>query len=282
MAEIRVDKIQVGVINASNFVKKDLKDKNLKMQDIIDALQDQVTDHFRPAWGIDAELKVIHDEGPIKCTEMCSSCTPPPESWWLLIVDNSDVAGVLGYRDTTDKGLPLAKVFAETANGYGLSWTVTASHELLEMLADPGMSLAAVRPTDDPTIASGRMYAYEVCDPCGNDEYPIGKNNIRVANFVYPAWFQWFQDPKWSNNENTQFMHKNHNTVKAPFQLQPGGQISVLDIPCGSGWYQIFEKEKEKTADYDHMLYNMRPRVGSRRERRRMVAQGLGKSGPGV
>jgi hypothetical protein len=291
MAERRVDKIQVGVINASNFVKKDLEEKHLTMQDIIDALQEQVEHHFGPAWGISAEVKPLDDSGPVPCVQMVkrprlsssmsestvAPCTPS-KSWWLLIVDNSDAAGVLGYRDTTHEGLPLAKVFAETAEGYGLPWTVTASHELLEMLADPGMSLAAFRPTGKPTEASGRLYAYEVCDPCGNDQYLIGEKDISVANFVYPAWFQWFHDPKWFPNANNQFMHKYYDEVTAPFQLRPGGQISVLDIPSGSGWYQIFE-DKEPISD--HMLYNMRPRVGSRRERRRMVAQPLSKSGPG-
>ena len=283
MAEIKFNKIQIGVINASNFVKKYLNDHKLIMQDIVDALQEQVTEHFRPAWGIDAELKVIHEEGPIMCTEMCSKCTPPPESWWLLILDNSDEAGILGYRDTTPEGLPLAKVFAETASRYGLPWTVTASHELLEMLADPGMSLTAFDPTNSPTEASGRLYAYEICDPCGDDKYTIGKKKIEVANFVHPTWFQWFQHSKWSNNQKTRFTHKNDRTVTEPFQLQPGGQISVLDMLSGSGWYQIFGNEDKIP---DRMRYYMRARVGSRRERRRMVAHGIGKSerggaGPG-
>jgi hypothetical protein len=64
MAESRVDKIRVGVINASNFIKKDLENKHLKIGDIIDALQEQLDNHFRPAWGIQAEVELIDDAGP--------------------------------------------------------------------------------------------------------------------------------------------------------------------------------------------------------------------------
>jgi hypothetical protein len=195
---------------------------------------------------------------------MCQRCKPSPGLWWLIILDNSDIAGVLGYHDATPEGLPLAKVFAETADGYGRPWTVTASHELLEMLADPGMSLVAFKPAS-PTESSGCLYAYEVCDPCDDDQYSIGKNNIPVSNFVYPAWFEWFRNPSppWGCGQHTQFIHCYDKDVGEPFQLRPGGHITVIDIPGSSGWRQINERPYS---------YNMRPYVGSRRDRRRILA----------
>jgi len=42
-----------------------------------------------------------------------------------------------GHHDLTPDGLPVGKSFAGTDKHFGHSWTVTASHELLEMLADP-------------------------------------------------------------------------------------------------------------------------------------------------
>jgi hypothetical protein len=35
----------------------------------------------------------------------------PPKTWLIGVFDNSDQAGVLGYHDLTEDGLPLAKVF---------------------------------------------------------------------------------------------------------------------------------------------------------------------------
>jgi len=50
-----------------------------------------------------------------------------------VILDDSDQAGALGYHDLTSDGLPIGKVFAASDLKAGTSWTVTASHELLEM-----------------------------------------------------------------------------------------------------------------------------------------------------
>ena len=68
--------------------------------------------------------------------------TPAAGTWWLSILDNTDRAGVLGHHDLTPDGLPVGKSFAGTDKHYGHSWTVTASHELLEMLADPDINLS--------------------------------------------------------------------------------------------------------------------------------------------
>ena len=89
---------------------------------------------------------------------------------------------------------PIAKVFVDTDRQSGRAWTISASHELLEMLVDPGMNLTVLRPTDE-MATTGQLYAYEVCDPCDADEYviQIHEKRIQVSNFVYPAWFEWFQ-----------------------------------------------------------------------------------------
>src|SRR5512135_775495 len=112
--------IQIAVINASTAVSDD------EVRTAAAALQIQVRRDFAPAWGIDADLTVV-PRGE----------TPEAGAWWLVILDTSDSAGALGYHDLTPEGLPLAKVFAQSALKLGFQWTITASHELLEMLADP-------------------------------------------------------------------------------------------------------------------------------------------------
>jgi hypothetical protein len=87
--------------------------------------QRQVSEHFAPTWGVDATLNLV-----------VAGAKPLPGSWWLVILDDSDQAGTLGYHDLTDEAMPLGKVFVKTAQAAGIKWTVTASHELLELLAD--------------------------------------------------------------------------------------------------------------------------------------------------
>src|SRR5215470_4975351 len=165
--------IKVAVINASTVLT------DAQVQAVVPALQTQVHSHFAPAWGIDADLTFVP-----KTTK------PASGAWWLVILDNSDQAGALGYHDVTTEGLPLGKVFAGTDLQYGVQWTITASHELLEMLADPDIDLTVFVQPDNK---SGRIYAYEVCDACEADNYGYAIDGTMVSDFVYPAWFESFR-----------------------------------------------------------------------------------------
>lgn len=227
--------IQLAVINASTVLT------DADVQPVVAALQTQVSDHFAPVWGVDADLTFVPIGG-----------TPAPGSWWLAILDNSDQAGALGYHDITSEGLPLGKVFAATDLQYGYNWTVTASHELLEMLADPDVNLTTFVQSD---ATSGVLYAYEVCDACEADVYGYQIDGITVSDFVYPTWFESFWSPG-----AAQFDYGNQ--IQSPFALLPGGYIGYFDVTAGTGWQQQF-------AEAGLRKYSMRPAVGSRRERRR-------------
>lgn len=119
--------IQIAVINSS----KTLTDG--QVQSAVPALQTQMHRDFAPVWGIDADLVFV-----------LTGQQPAANAWWLVILDNSDQTGALGYHDLTPQGLPLGKIFAGTDLQYGEQWTVTASHELLEMLGGPDINLTAL------------------------------------------------------------------------------------------------------------------------------------------
>lgn len=225
--------IDIGVIHKSTAVTAQ------EVQAALPALQTQVSRDFAPVWGIDANLTFVPD-----------GSVPPPDSWWLVVFDNSDQAGALGYHDVTTQGLPMGKVFAGSDKKYGYQWTVTLSHELLEMLADPEINLTVF---DQPTGSTGRLYAYEVCDACEADQYGYDINGTLVSDFVYPAWFQ-------ASRTNGQCDHGGH--IKVPFELLPGGYIGIFDVTGGTGWTQL-------TPPGAMLRYDSRPHVGSRRERRR-------------
>ena len=228
--------IQISVINASTVLN------DTEIRPVVSALQQQVTNHFLPAWGVDAELTFIP-----------TGSTPPNGSWWLTILDDSDQAGALGYHDLTSEALPISKVFAATDLKYGNKWTVTASHELLEMLADPNINLTVFVQTAN---TSGTLYAYEVCDACEADNFGYSISNVQVSDFVYPAWFESFRA-----EGSTQFDQTNN--IKSPLQLLSGGYIGVYNVTDGNGWTQL-TAEKKLTETLQ------RGNVGSRRERRRV------------
>jgi hypothetical protein len=232
--------LNVSIINSSTVVTDD------QLEPVVAALQVQVERDFGPAWGVDASLTFVPSGG-----------SPDPATWWLTVLDNSDHAGVLGYHDRTSAGLPHGKVFAGTDLLRGHSWTVTASHELLEMLADPDVSLVTFVQTDAHT---SRLYAYEVADPCEADQYGYDIDGTTVSDFVMPAWFESF----WAAGA-TQFDQQ--GLITAPLTVLAGGYASVFDLSAGAGWSQVFGKPAG-AAEVDYS-YTMRAHLGSRRERRR-------------
>lgn len=226
--------IQITVINESTIVS------DTDLAPTVAALQKQVTNDFRPVWGTDAELTIIP-----------KSTQPPAGSWWLVILDDSDQANALGYHDLTSEGLPIGKVFAASDLKAGTSWSVTASHELLEMLADPNINLTVFVQNAN---TAGMLYAYEVCDACEDDGLGYRIDNILVSDFVYPAWFEGFR-----TEGSAQFDRQNR--MQKPFELLFGGYIGVFDVTAGSGWQQ-------QTADKHPANLLHRGAVGTRRERR--------------
>jgi hypothetical protein len=234
ISHAQVPPIQISVINESTVLT------DADVTPVVNALQEQVSNDFLPVWGIDAELTMV------------SKGTAPSEtSWWLVILDDSDQAGALGYHDLTPNSLPIGKAFAASDLKAGTSWTVTASHELLEMLADPDINLTAFVQNADTT---GTLYAYEVCDACEDDSFGYQIDDVLLSDFVYPAWFESFRA-----QGSTQFDHMNQ--IKNPLELLKGGYIGVFDVTEGTGWQQ-------QTMEHNLVNVKFRGPVGSRRERR--------------
>jgi len=154
---------------------------------MVTACNTQVARDVAPVWGRTAL--------PVRLYSNVNSI--PKDSAIIYIVNNADQAGALGYHTETWGGQVYGKVFAQTIMSYGLkplfdgaNITVASvlSHEVLELMFNPYVSLWA----DGPTIDTDKNeYAYEVCDPVEADVYTIMASNtkVSVSNFVYPEWF---------------------------------------------------------------------------------------------
>ncbi len=180
--------------------------------------------------------------------------TPPPATWHLEILLNSDQPGALGYHEEQSEvmkggaaaggllrkashhssrglrkdnpSLPLMKIFAETAEKDKASLAEVCSHEMLEAAVDP---TPMKTPRTAPNAAEGRIYIVEVGDPVQECGYDV--NGQTVADFALPAWFGMPQ-----NEAPGQMSFR--SSVAGPFQLARGGYISWAPEDEPNNWKQ--------------------------------------------
>ena len=113
------------------------------------------------------------------------------------------------------------------------AWSVTLSHEILELIADPfgNRLVAAAHPLD----AQQRVkYLLEVCDPCQAVWYAV--NGVPVSDFYTPRYF----DPVGVDRDRYSFTGE----LELPLQILEGGYLSWID-PEDSGLYQLGAGESE-------------------------------------
>ena len=193
----------IAITNASTCLT------DTQVEATLPSLQKQVSEDFRAYWNLDCTLTFLAREQVLTA------------GWWqIVMLDNPDQAGVLGYHEMSSQRTPLGKIFAKLDLDSGSSWTVTLSHELLEMLADPWTNWCA-------TGSDNRIYALEVADPVEADALGYEVDGVLLSDFVTPAWFE----P--TSADRLDF--KQH--VSKQLELAPGGYISVLDPH--KGWTQV-------------------------------------------
>jgi len=127
----------------------------------------------------------------------------------LVYFDDADQAGALGYHDVTKDGQPVSKIFVKTTLADHELVSVTACHELFEMVIDPIANLWA-------EASDGTEYAYEMCDAVEEETFLV--DGIEMSNFLHPAWFEPFKHPA-----GTKFDHL--GLLKKPFTMTKGGYV---------------------------------------------------------
>jgi hypothetical protein len=138
---------------------------------VVAACAAQLREEFSVAWEL------------VPCEVICGGPTDP-DAFQMTVFDNSTDPGALGYHDVDDKGRPRGFVFAKETMNDGGKWSVTLSHELLEMRGDEYISTWV-------QAGDGKMRAFEMCDAVENDEYEkqVGDTKVSVSNFLLPAYF---------------------------------------------------------------------------------------------
>src|SRR5262245_8723229 len=144
--------------------------KNRDLMRVCAALQKQIARDFEPIWKVPATVDSFEKLEDV------------PIGYWPIIVrDDIGYPGAAGIHLDQD-GQPFSLVQFEP------QWALTASHEVLEMLADPFGS--RVIAGDSIKSGQGRVeYLVEVCDPSEAAEFGYTVNGVLLSDFYTPAYF---------------------------------------------------------------------------------------------
>ena len=173
------------------------------------------------------KIQLDRDVAPMWLRGTWNIVTNQPESvgYPIVILDNPDHAGALGYHTESPDGKVWGRVFVKpVVDGGGemltgsLSVAAVLSHEVIEAYCDPNVNLWA-------DMNNGKMVCFEACDPVESDSYTVltkSGRNVSVSNFVLPAWF----DVQAAPGTKLDFMAK----VQKPFTMSTGGYMVVFDM----------------------------------------------------
>lgn len=173
------------------------------------AVQKQIIRDLGPIWNIEASIAAF------------GALEDVPVDYWIVYLCYSVPSGSGDHRDSD--GLPAA--FVEWTD----DWSVSVSHEVLEMLVDPWGKRLVAGPSLKPD--QGRVeYLLEISDPCQSLDFAYNINGEKVSDFYTPRYF----DPVASPGVQYSYSGK----ITEPRQVLKGGYLSWFDS-VGGRWWQL-------------------------------------------
>ena len=229
-----VDKTQVEKIYVTNLASRYWSDKEIKKD--IPAWETALNRDFAKYWHT-ARYKLVF-----------LGRNPAPEGTISAVIQaKGPIDGALAYHWIERNGQPSITVYAGTGVYYGYDNSVSMTHELFELAADPLTSYASEGyPAgwfylEKPDLSIEQYpqegivsWFNEVADPVEADFYRI--NGVEISDFVTPAWF----------NDGTGARFDFMGLCQQPFWVRPGGYAQFQDA---LGWHQVLNFRKGHPSD---------------------------------
>ena len=212
----------ISVVNFS-----DLSDSDV--QTSIRAVNRQIQEDFAPIWGAVWNLR-LHGSS-FNADDIDSLVEEFIQGEAVLyIVDEGHLPGAAGYHAMNGREMPYGFVFITNPN----DWTVTLSHEALEIIIDPTVNVLVPGPDPRPGGQNNIvLHTYEVCDAVERTSYVI--DEVRVSNFITQQWF--FPDD--APGTRNDFL----GVGVASFDATPNSHLDFLDL--AEGWVRFFGQASE-------------------------------------
>jgi len=207
----------ISVVNHTNGL---LQDESIQVA--IRAVNRQIAFDFAPYWHLSAELRLegraTRDRPSLSLPELRGDAV-------IYLWDKIDVEGAAGYHEKNARGIPYGIVYVQISDELQESWTVTFSHEALELIGDPEVNLLVSGP--HPGDRRKRVFHwYEMCDAVQAEQYFI--DDVPVSNFVLPLYFT-SESEVGSRNDFLGRVSGADNQPLASFGINPGGYIGFFN-----------------------------------------------------
>ena len=177
--------------------------------EIAAALQRQLSRDVGPIWEVNATIDAFAALEHV-----------PPGYWPIIVGDHWAGVEAVGMHVDLD-GQPFALVEVSP------SWSLTASHEVIEMVTDPWGNRTV--PGGSPMQGQGLAdILVEICDPVGGAGCAYTVNGYLVSDFVTPNYY----DPIPAAGVRYSFT----GALDGPRRVQEGGYLSWRDPATGEWW----------------------------------------------
>jgi hypothetical protein len=210
---------QVALVSQTKHVTTD------QVMIVAAAVQKQVTRDFAPVWGVSATVNAFDKLAHV-----------PLGYWAVVIRDDIKQQGAAGIHLNRKNKQPYALV------QYSPDWSLTASHETLEMLADPYGNRVVAGDSVNPKRPGRVNYLVEVCDPSEGGEYGYTVNGVLVSDFYTPSFF----DPVAAAGVRYSFT----GAITKPRQVLDGGYLSWQDPATTHLWQEFVEGGRPEFVDH--------------------------------
>ncbi len=207
-------------ISIINHTDGEISDTEL--QQVLRAINRQIAEDFEPAWGMGARMRL--DGRTVNAPDSMTSADVRGDAV-IYLWNHATVKDALGYHDKSNRGLPDGYVFTTLCKQLGESWTVTLSHEVLELIADPESNLLVMG--RHPTERRNVFYWYEMCDPVQTQTYMI--DGVEVSNFVLPLYFVGARQKNLTGARTDFLATREAGGTLKPFGVSPGGYVGYYD-----------------------------------------------------
>lgn len=223
----------ISVVNHTNIPDR-------RVQEVIRAINRQISDDFSPYWHMHATLRL---EGRSTAKPNTTRLPDMRGDAVLYLWDEDDGAQALGYHETTHLGIPYGFVFTQLSKEMDEDWTVTFSHEALELLGDPEVNLLVqgVHPSNPAQVV---FHWFEMCDAVQDETYEI--DGVKVSNFVLPLYFTG-ENETGSRNDFLGDANRNGGQTLRSFGINKGGYIGFYN-PATGEHEQVARDDDERAA----------------------------------